>query len=261
MVSPKAMGNLLNFSIGLVFLVLATFGALQWLDVPSGNFLDWVIGVASVWWLLVIVTVPWNIHFEAKAVLAEADESRRQEIAVDEQSVQYASQVATRSLWVAIALHLISALGLYGLAAAGISAIGYVSSAATLLLTALRPAIAFYRYLAARLWQIRHTLKYPREDVMELRYRVEAIEQATKQLEYQLNPENFDGWAATQQRTLAALRQDLTQLAAGQEDLKATNQADHDRLSREARNAIAQLSTDGQVLEHVREIIRFFKSA
>jgi hypothetical protein len=32
-------------------------------------------------------------------------------------------------------------------------------------------------------------------------------------------------------------------------------------LSREARQAIAQLTTDGQFLDHVREIIRFFKTA
>lgn len=150
---------------------------------------------------------------------------------------------------------------LYGLAAAGISAIGYLSSIAALLLTVLRPAIAFYQYLASRLAEIGQIFKYPREDVVELRQRVESLEAAIAEINYQLNLDNPDGLLATQQRTLTAMRQDLTQLAAAHEDLKATNQADHDRLSREARNAIAQLSTDGQVLEHVREIIRFFKAA
>ena len=32
---------------------------------------------ACFWWLLLIVTVPWNIHFEAKEVLAEAAESKQ----------------------------------------------------------------------------------------------------------------------------------------------------------------------------------------
>jgi hypothetical protein len=39
------------------------------------------------------------------------------------------------------------------------------------------------------------------------------------------------------------------------------NQSEHERLGREARNAIAQLSTDAQFLDNVREIIRFFKTA
>jgi hypothetical protein len=55
----------LNFfissSIGFVVLLLLAFGILQWFNIKTGNFLDWVIGGASFWWLLVIVTVPWNV--------------------------------------------------------------------------------------------------------------------------------------------------------------------------------------------------------
>ncbi len=61
--------------VGIVVLVLTAFGLLQWLHIPAGSFLDWVIGGASFWWLLVIVTVPWNVHFQAKEVLAEAAQS------------------------------------------------------------------------------------------------------------------------------------------------------------------------------------------
>ncbi len=250
-----------SFSLGLPLLVLLTFAILQWFHIPTGHPLDWLIGTASFWWLMVIVTVPWNIHFEAKSVLADAAVSEQEGIAVDAQQVSYATQVARRSLVVAIALHGASAVVMYALAATGISAIGYVSSGAALLLTALRPAIALYLYLANRLQSIRHTLRYPREDVMELRDRVMQLEHMSQQLDYQLNLEHADGYAATQQRLLTALRQDLTNLAATVETLNATNQADHDRLSREARTAIAQLSTDGQVLDHVREIIHFFKNA
>ena len=45
------------------------------------------------------------------------------------------------------------------------------------------------------------------------------------------------------------------------EKLRADNKSDHDRLSREAQQAISQLSSDSQFLDHVREIIRFFKTA
>ena len=251
----------LSFSFGLPVFLLLVFAVLQWFHVPSGNFLDWVIGAVSFWWLTVIVTVPWNIHFEAKSVLVDATQSQQQAIEIDPQQVEYARKIARRSLWVAILLHILSAIGLYGLAATGISAIGYVSSAAALLLTILRPTIALYLYLANRLNNIRRTFRYPREDVMELRDRVAQLEYKIEHVEYQLNLEHADGFAASQQRLVTALRQDLTQVAATQEDLNATNQAEHERLSREARNEIAQLSTDGQVLNHVREIIQFFKNA
>ncbi|MEH2036831.1 hypothetical protein [Nostoc sp.] len=255
----------INFFIssiaGIVVVVLAAFGLLQWLHIPAGNFLDWVIGGASFWWLLVIVTVPWNVHFQAKEVLAEAAQSTEKGIPVDEKQVKYVTLLAKRSLWVAIALHLFSAVGLYTLAVTGISTVGYISSGAALLLTILRPAIRAYEYLYARLAMIRQEWKYPREDIFELRDRFSILEQKIQSLEDQLNPEQPYSLSATQQRFAEETRRDLARIAANLEELRATNQTEHERLGREARNAIAQLSTDGQFLDHVREIIRFFKTA
>ncbi|MHC5776872.1 hypothetical protein [Nostoc sp.] len=255
----------INFFIssiaGIVVVVLAAFGLLQWLHIPAGNFLDWVIGGASFWWLLVIVTVPWNVHFQAKEVLAEATQSTEKGISVDEKQVKYVTLLAKRSLWVAIALHLFSTVGLYTLAATGISTVGYISSGAALLLTILRPAIRAYEYLYARLAMIRQEWKYPREDIFELRDRFSILEQKIQSLEDQLNPEQSYSLPATQQRFAEETRRDLARISANLEELRATNQTEHERLGREARNAIAQLSTDGQFLDHVREIIRFFKTA
>ncbi|MFS0514173.1 hypothetical protein ACEYW6_05520 [Nostoc sp. UIC 10607] len=247
--------------IGIVVSVLVAFGLLQWLHIPAGNFLDWVIGGASFWWLLVIVTVPWNVHFQAKEVLAEAAQSTEKGIPVDEKQVKYVTVLAKRSLWVAIALHLFSAVGLYTLAATGISTVGYISSGAALLLTILRPAIRAYEYLYTRLAMIRQEWKYPREDIFELRDRFSILEQKIQLLEEQLNPEQSYSLPATQQRFAEETRKDLARIAANLEELRATNQTEHERLGREARNAIAQLSSDGQFLDHVREIIRFFKTA
>ncbi|ABA22650.1 conserved hypothetical protein [Trichormus variabilis ATCC 29413] len=246
---------------GIVITVLLAFSVLQWFHVPAGSFLDWVIGGASFWWLLVIVTVPWNIHFQAKQVLAEAAQSREKEIPVDERQVRYVQGLAKRSLWVALALHLFSAIGLYLLAATGISTVGYISSGAALLLTILRPAIRAYEYIYARLTMISQEWKYPREDIVELRHRFVELEQKVQVLEDQFNLEQPYSLAATQQRFGEETRRDLAKIAANLEELRATNQTEHERLSREARNAIAQLSTDGQFLDHVREIIRFFKTA
>jgi hypothetical protein len=247
--------------VGIVIVVLAAFGLLQWLHIPAGSFLDWVIGGASFWWLLVIVTVPWNVHFQAKEVLAEAAQSIEKRIPVDEKQLKYVRLLAKRSLWVALGLHLFSAIGLYTLAATGISTVGYISSGAALLLTILRPAISAYEYLSARLRMIRQEWQYPREDIVELRDRFSVLEQKIERLEEQLDPEQPYSVVATQQRFSEETRRDLAKIGANLEELRATNQTEHERLSREARNAIAQLSTDGQFLDHVREIIRFFKTA
>jgi uncharacterized membrane protein len=248
-------------SLSLVAVLLAVFGLLQWFHVPTGSFLDWAIAAASFWWLLVIVTVPWNIHFQAKEVLAEAAQSQEKSIPVDAQQIQYVQVLAKRSLLIAIALHVISTIGLYVLAAVGISSVGYISSGAALLLTILRPAIRAYEYLSTRLAMIRQEWTYPRLDIMELRQRFESLEVTVKELGDQLNPEQAYSLAANYQQTVTETRRELAELAATIADLRATNQIDHDRLSREAQQAIAQLSVDGQFLDHVREIIRFFKTA
>jgi hypothetical protein len=243
-----------------IFLLLV-FAILQWLHIPAGSFIDWVIAIAIFEWLLLIVTVPWNIHFEAKEVLAQAAESTEKGIPVDEKQVKYVTVLASRSLWVAVGLHLLSAIVLYALAATGISAVGYLSSGAALLLTILRPAIRAYQYLAARLTMIRSQFFYPREDIVELRNRFGNLESIVKNLEAIFNSEDPNSWVAVQERQQEATRRELTRLAASIENLRSTNQAEHTQLARDAESAIAQLTDDGKFLNHIREILRFFKEA
>ena len=257
----RNFGNFVASGIFLTILVLLVFGLLQWLAVPAGALIDWIVGIASFWWLLVIVTLPWNIHFRAREVLLEGEQSTVKGIAVDEGEMRYVRRVSQRSLWVAIALHVISAGGLYLLAYAEISAVGYVSSGAALLLTALRPTVRAYEYVARRLGVISKTLKYPREDVVELKNRLKAVEEQVKEIETQLNPKEATSWAATQERSLAETQKGLSRLRVALQELRESNQAEHQRLSRESEQAMARLSEDAQFLTHVREIIRFVKEA
>ncbi len=250
-----------GFGAGTGILLLLIFAILQWLHVPAGSFIDWVIAIAIFEWLLLIVTVPWNIHFEAKEVLAQAAESTEKGIVVDQKQLKYVTALASRSLLVAIALHLGSAIALYALSATGISAVGYLSSGAALLLTLLRPAIRGYQYLALRLTTIRSQFLYPREDIVELRSRFAELESTVRYGETQFNSEDPNSWVALQERQQRATRIELTNLAASLENWRSTNQAEHTKLARDAESAIAQLTSDGQFLNHVREIIRFFKES
>jgi len=249
------------YSLGVGVLTLLTFGILQALHVPSGNFIDWLIGIASFWWLLIIVTVPWNIYFEAREAIAEANLSQSKDLKVDPLQLQYIRRVSQGSLATAISLHLVSAIGLYALAATGVSVVGYASSGATLLLMASRPAIRLYQYLSARLSMIRKEIQYPREDVVELRHRFSMVEASVRELEEKLDPLEPHSWVATTQRDFQETRQNLATLRALLEQMQAKNEVEHQQLSREAKQAIAQLTEDSQVLGHVREIIQFFKAA
>jgi hypothetical protein len=250
-----------SFSAGLVVVLLVAFAVLNWLDIPVGNFLDWVIGGASFWWLVVIVTVPWNIYFRSKEVMADAQQSYKRGISVETTQLSYVQMLTKRSLWVALGLHGISAIALYLLAAFGVSAIGYIGSIAALLLTLLRPAIRTYEYIASRLFSIQQEFTHPRQDIVELRDRVNQISEQVERLQQQLNIDNPNSWAAVQQRQLQATRNDLTNLGSALETLRTRNQSEHERLSQDAQNAIAQLSEDSRFLGNVREIIRFIKES
>ncbi|MGF1537060.1 MAG: hypothetical protein ACFB4J_11340 [Elainellaceae cyanobacterium] len=257
-----------GFTIAWALLALLVFGGLNLLGISTGSFVAWAIAAAIFWWLITITTVPWNIYFSAQAILAEVKLSRQKQIDIDEQACSYVNKVQRRVLVVAIGLHVLSAIALYLLAATGVSAIGYLGSVAALLLTGLRPTIASYRYLMQRLANIGRELKYPREDIVEVKSAIQELKSELERLltqqeatALQLNPDEDSSWAARQQRSLAHLRQDVARLTAAHEQFKATNAQDHERIATEARGAIAQLNQDSQFLDQVREIIRFFKSA
>ena len=257
----RDFGGFFGSGIVITILVLLAFIILRWLQIPSGYFADWLVGIASFWWLMLIVTVPWNIHFEAKRVLAEAANSQEANIPIKPEKVIYVQMVAQRSLWVAIALHLGSALGLYALAFYGISAIGYISSGAALLLTALRPAIRGYEYVADMLADIQQEFKYPREDVVKLLNQVTELEQQVQSLEQRLDLTQPDSWASEQVAQVTELQQNMKELRQEFKRFAAQNEADHERLPREFQQAISQIATDRELLNHIRELLRFFKQA
>jgi hypothetical protein len=52
------------FSIGLLTLIV--FGVVKWMGVNPGEIKDWIIGFFIFWWLVVVVTLPWNLYFSEK---------------------------------------------------------------------------------------------------------------------------------------------------------------------------------------------------
>jgi septal ring factor EnvC (AmiA/AmiB activator) len=164
-------------------------------------------------------------------------------------------------LVIAVALHLLSAGGLYWIAQAGWTPLGYLGAGAALLLTVLRPAISTYEYLAERLRAIQQEFSYPREDIREVRDRVRQLEDELKFLQVKLDENDVDSWLSNQMQRWQKNQSEVASWNAQMQELRASNQLDHDRLSREAQQAISQLTVDGQFLDHVREIIRFFKTA
>jgi len=245
----------------LTFLVLLTFAGLQYLHMDTGTLVDWVIGIATVWWLTAIVVIPWNTHFAAKEVIEEARVSQEKGIAVPADSIRYAHTLARRFWWIAIGLHVGTAIALYLLAYFQITVIGYLASFAALALTFLRPAQRAYEHLAYRLRSLSNQIRYPREDVAELRDRVSVLEMRVEQLLAMLDVDQRDSWAAEQVKAVAQLRDQFSKLDHLLEEWTLQNRREHENLARQSATEIAKLSEDAQFLNQVRDLIRFVKNA
>ncbi len=139
--------------VGITFLVLAVFAVLKWLQIPTGDFVDWIIGVGCFWWLLLITTVPWNMHFKAKEILSDIKESQKTGINVETIDIDYAQKISKIYFFAAIFLHILSVIGLYILAKTGVSVVGYIGAGFALALTALRPSVRMYEYISYRLFE------------------------------------------------------------------------------------------------------------
>lgn len=253
--------NYIFYSFISSILVMCLFAILKYLNMSTGTFLDWVIGLGTFWWLIGITIVPWNMYFSAKEVLNEAAVSAEKGIRINDTNINYAKKLSSRFFVIAITLHIISAIGLYLLAYLKISEIGYFAAVAALLLTFLRPLSRLYDYIAHRLQIIRNEISYPREDVYELGQRIYVLENRKTEIDLLLDITKEDSWATQQQTQLDLLKGKITELHLALDKWQLQNEKDHERLSRKSEEEISKLSEDAQFLNQVRELIRFFKKA
>ncbi len=248
-----------NFAAGVIFLVLLVFGIMKLLSLETGALIDWLIGIGTFAWLMTIVTVPWDIYFEAREVLNEASLSLQKQIEFDASQLPYVKQVRRWSLTGALVLHFVSAILLYWIAWADISVVGYFGAGAALLLTLLRPAIRAYEYISARLANIRQEITYPRDDLAKLLNSLEDLKLRMEDIEIRMDTEKEDSWL---RRTEFRLEENTHLIRSTRQELEnfqQNNAQDHERIMKETRHAVAQLSEDGKFIDNLVEIIRFIK--
>jgi hypothetical protein len=146
-------------------------------SLAAGHLLDWLMGVLCFLWLLVLLKAPWDLYFHAHTIAFEIERARERGIPVPPGRAEYVGTLRQRLGGLAVGAHLFSAALAAGVAwwTGGI-AVGYYFAVFYIVSTAFRPLAAAYTYLATRLRTLSDETRYPREDVMELRARVAALE-------------------------------------------------------------------------------------
>lgn len=152
----------LAFLGGLVALVA------HFVHVPGRTMLDVGLGVASLYWLLIITTVPWNLYFKARRVRHEIGVSRGRGIAVPEGREAEVRRWERRLLRLALAGHVVTAAAVAGVTYASGHVLGYYFAAFYLLSCAIRPAAAYLAYVKARIASLLKETTHPRDDVLAL---------------------------------------------------------------------------------------------
>jgi hypothetical protein len=253
----KFVGSL--FTVAL--LMLAAYGITKWVGGEPGAIREWVIGLFVLWWLVVVVILPWDLHFTARTLLVDAARSRKDGITVADADIAYVARWAKLSLWLAIVLHIVSAGGFYLLAALDIYHLGYYAAAASILAMGLRPAGRAYDFLIERLGSIGREVRHPRDDVNALRQKIEGIDDRVKELVQRLDVKETASWAAQVEARLTTGAAEVEKLRAAAEDARRENEDAHRQLARDAEGAAARMAEDARVLNNVRELVRFFKEA
>jgi hypothetical protein len=178
---------------GLLF--LAVVGTLAWLlgfgdvvrsSVAAGHLLDWVMGGLCFLWLILILKAPWDLYFQTHEVAFELQRSHERRVRVVAGREEYIRSLRRRLLWLSVGAHLFSAALVAVVAYLAHHSIGYYFAAFYLVSTVFRPAAAGYVYLSRKLHAIEEEARYPREDVVEIREKLEQHEHQMDDLTRQM---------------------------------------------------------------------------
>jgi hypothetical protein len=178
-----------SISLGWWVMVLAVAAAallFAWLGrlagVPLATTASIGVGGVALAWLIVLVTLPWNLYFAARRVVGEITVSRERGIAVPPAHEAEAGRIARRMLWFALGAHVGTAAAAAVIAVISGAKVGYYFAGLFLLSAAARPAAAYLAHVRHRINTLTRETTHPRDDVASLKHRTEQVACSVKEL-------------------------------------------------------------------------------
>ncbi|GAA3551824.1 hypothetical protein GCM10022419_035160 [Nonomuraea rosea] len=227
-----------------LLVTLLTAWLILYAGVPLSTLLSLGAGAIALLWLIVVLTVPWNLCFAARHVVHEIEASREAGIEVTQRREDEARGIARRMLALAISGHIVSAAVIAVVTYFSGAQVGYYFSAFYLLATCFRPVGAYTSHLRDRVRTLGQEVRYPRVDVIELRERVLALDAAADQL-----------------------RRDVTEIAAGLDTTRRElESADHDLgrrmtlMTRRFDETVDGLGDNQEVITGLKAFLRLVRS-
>ncbi|MBE1586884.1 hypothetical protein ACFPOI_00505 [Nonomuraea angiospora] len=163
-----------------LIVALLTVWLVLYAGVAPSTLLSLGAGAISLLWLVVVLTVPWNLFLAARHVLHEIQVSREAGIEVARHREDEARRIARRMLVLAVSGHVVSAAVIAVVTFFAGAQLGYYFSGFYLLATAFRPVAAYTKHLRDRVRTLGQEVRYPRADVIALLDRVSELETVVK---------------------------------------------------------------------------------
>ncbi len=244
----------------LVFAALILAGMIALLASGSSGWasptliLDATMTLLSLAGLALVLKLPWDLYFEARALREEQVESERRGIPVDPDDVRAAAAMPRRLLSLCVALHIGAALLASGASWLSGGLLGYYFAAFFLVSTGFRPMAAFYQHALARIRELRTRARYPREDALALSGRIEDLRHRS------------EAHAACLENLSEEYRSRIERLEVELASERAARNADReryeyraDRLGEEMTRAVERLTSDQELLRGLRAMVKLIK--
>ncbi|MFD0899061.1 hypothetical protein [Actinomadura sediminis] len=238
--------------LGLVA-VAATAGAalLAFADITPEALLMLGVGVLGFVWFAVLLTVPWNVYFQARRVVREARTSRERGIEVSAGNETEARRIARRVRTAAIGAHVVTAAATAVTTYFWGETFGYYISGLFLLSTLFRPAQAWFVHLRGRLGTMLQEVHHPRDDVLALIERVAFLEARAEAA--RLAVEQLHQADHTLDQRLEAVG---TTASRSSDELSRRIEA----LGRRFEDAVSRLTDDQEVITGIKAFLRLLRT-
>ena len=228
---------------------LAVLGAAAWVlglgsivhaSVTAGHLLDWLMGGLCLLWLIVILKVPWDLYFQAHGVAFELERARERGIATPDGREAYVRVLRRKLAWIAVGAHWLSAALVAAIAYFSHGMLGYYFAAFYIVSTVFRPAVAAYMYLSRKLAIIGEEAHYPREDVVEMRSRLQWHDQTLNTVTAQM--EQYG--------------EELRREKSGREEADREMRQRIQAISREFESTVSRLTDNQEVINGIQAFVR-----
>jgi len=252
--------------LAAALLALLVAWAARVVRVPTATLLTVAVVVVALSWLVVLVTVPWNLYFAARRAALQMAVSRDRGITVRPDYDDEARRISHRMLRFALGGHVGTAIAATAIAFASGNKTGYYVAGIFLLATMFRPASAYLFHVRERIKVFTRESMQPRDDVITLRERMDEVSALARQSADELYRTQAK-MADTIEHTRSLLSADLTRLRETQEADRTLVQARHDDLERQIDQMVRRIEAtlDGisdhqELLSGLRALVRMVRS-